>query len=403
MDLILYPFDDKAAISLTDLYDRAISEAVELFLVSAYLTEWKPKRSIGRDCQEMSFIVGTDFGITRKEACKAVLSWLPKSMKSDFLAADRISGFHPKLVLWMTKTGECHLVLGSSNLTQAAFSTNYEANVFLTIPKDQYDYIKEWIYSIRLQCSPISEDWIESYKETDKPRQGTSGKKSPVIALSLPSGKDINEAVKRRKAQQKAFAGIQDELIKLASKCASGEISNDSFYKDMMTLWGHHESRLQGRGFEIIGKHSDLKNTCFSLSTIVAKGSSLSVVALDNLVRKEIDRLASIENPNRGAWLSEMLCHFFPDRYPILNKPVRIWLQHNKFKGPRRASEGAILTSALSCVTPLQTTKQIRLQTYLNWITQSGNGIIKNLEKINNSEKRRNLKRQIQTTQKACG
>lgn len=342
MDLILHPVDGTVLLSLTDLYDRAISEAVELFIVSAYLTEWKPKGSIGKDCEEMSFIVGTDFGITRKDACKAVLAWLPKAMKSDFLAADRISGFHPKLVLWKTKTGEYHLVLGSSNLTQAAFSTNYEANVFLTIPKDKYDYIKEWVYFIRLQCSPISEDWLESYKEADKPRQGPSGKKPPVIALSLPSGEDINEAVKRRKAQQKAFAGIRDELIKLANKCAGGEISNATFYEDMMTLWGHHESRFQGRGFEILGKHSDWKDTCSSLSTIVAKGSSSSVVALDNLVRKEIDRLASTKNPNRGAWLSEMLCHFFPDRYPILNKPVRIWLQHNNFKGPRKASEGAL-------------------------------------------------------------
>lgn len=342
MDLILHPVNDSAVLSLTDLYDRAISEALELFIVSAYLTDWKPNGIINKDCEEMSFIVGTDFGLTRKDACKAVLAWLPKEMKSDFLAADRISGFHPKLVLWMTKTGECHLVLGSSNLTQAAFSTNYEANAFLTIPKAQYDYIKKWVYSIRLFCSPISEDWLESYKEADKPKQETGGKKPPVIALRLPSGEDINEAVKRRKVQQKAFAGIQDELIKLFNKCAAGKISNAAFYEAMMTRWGHHASRFQGRGFEIRGKHSDWKDICASLSTIVAKGSSSSVVALDNLVRKEIDRLASVENPNRGAWFSEMLCHFFPGRYPILNKPVRVWLQHNKFKGPRKASEGAL-------------------------------------------------------------
>src|SRR2546430_1237814 len=142
LDLILHPVDVPTVLSLTALYDRAISEAVELFIVSAYLTEWKPTESLAKDCEEMSFIVGTDFGITRKAACKAVLAWLPEAMKNDFLAADRISGFHPKLVLWKTKAGECHLVLGSSNLTQAAFSTNYEANVFSTIPKDQYDYIK---------------------------------------------------------------------------------------------------------------------------------------------------------------------------------------------------------------------------------------------------------------------
>jgi hypothetical protein len=335
MDVILHPVNGPTAFSLNNLYDRAVSEALELFIVSAYLTEWKPNGDINKDCEEMYFIVA---------ACKAVLAWLPQEMKADFLAADKISGFHPKLVLWKTKDGECHLVLGSSNLTQAAFSTNYEANVFLTISKDQYEEIKEWVYSIRLLCSPISEDWLEGYKEADKPKQGHSGKKPPVISLILPSGEDINEAVKRRRAQQKAFAGIQRELIDIVNKCASGKVTNQMFYDAMMTLWGYHTSpsRFQGKGFEILGKHSDWKATCTSLSTIVAKGKSASVVSLDNLVRKEIDRLASIENPNRGAWLSEMLCHFFPDRYPILNKPVRVWLQHSKYKGPRKASEGAL-------------------------------------------------------------
>jgi hypothetical protein len=110
----------------------------------------------------------------------------------------------------------------------------------------------------------------------------------------------------------------------------------------MMALWGHHSSRFQGRGFEISAKHSDWKQTCTSLAAIIAKGKSASIVALDNLVRKEIDRLASLQDPNRGAWLSEMLCHFFPDRYPVVAKPVRVWLQDNKYRGPRNASEGAL-------------------------------------------------------------
>ena len=215
MNVILHPVNGPITVSLINLYDRAVSEAVELFIVSAYLTEWKPKRNINKHCEELSFIVGTDFGLTRKDACKAVLSWLPKEMKSDFLAADKISGFHPKLVLWKTRTGECHLVLGSSNLTQAAFSTNYEANAFLTIPEGQYEEIKDWVYSIRLQCSPISEDWLEGYKEADKTGQAHEGKKSAVITLSLPSGEDINKAIKHRKAQQKTFMGIRDALIRV--------------------------------------------------------------------------------------------------------------------------------------------------------------------------------------------
>ena len=36
-----------------------------------------------------------------------------------------------------------------------------------------------------------------------------------------------------------------------------------------------------------------------------------------------------------------MLCHFFSEKYPILNKPVKAWLRNNKYAAPSRASEGA--------------------------------------------------------------
>jgi hypothetical protein len=340
LDIILHPQKSTTKFSLRDLYDRAISEAIELFIVSAYLTDWKPKKSISKKCEELSFIVGTDFGLTRKDACKAVLTWLPKEMKNDFLAADSLSGFHPKFVMWKT-SNKYNIVLGSSNLTQAAFTTNFEANIFSKISKQQYDVIKEWVYSIRLQSTPISQDWLDCYQESDKSKRSTSNKKQPVISLILPSGRDISAAVKRRKSQQKAFSNIKNKLKVLINKCAQGKISNARFYQEMMSLWGKHSSRFQGRGFEIRGKHSDWKATCKSLSKIIAKSDSYSELALDSLVRKEIDHLAEVQNPNRKAWLSEMLCHFFPEKYPIINDPVEAWLSHNKYRGPHNASDGA--------------------------------------------------------------
>jgi hypothetical protein len=341
MQIILHPTGTPGKESLTGLYDRAISEGVELFIITAYLTGWKPKSVLRNDCKELSFIVGTDFGITTKEACRSVLNWLPKTMKNDFLAADGVSGFHPKLVLWKNRNAEYNIVLGSSNLTQAAFSTNYEANVYSTISEEQYDAIKDWIYSVRLLCSPVSEDWIKEYKEATRPAAHKTGRKGPVISLDLPSGKDIDLAVKRRREQQKAFTKIGPQLLSPIENCAEGKISNVDFYESMMALWGSHDSRFQGRGFEISGKHSAWKQVCTSISRLLAKAPILSLGAMDNLVRKEIDVLASAENPNRGAWLSEMLCHFFPERYPILNNPVKAWLKHNKYKSPSNASEGA--------------------------------------------------------------
>ena len=340
MKIILHPISDLDEQSLKDLYSKAISEAIELFIITAYLTNWTTESTIREDCEEFSFIVGTDFGITTKKACRSVLKWFPEKMKNSFLAVDSISGFHPKLVLWKNFKGECNIVLGSSNITQAAFSRNFEANVYSSIPVEQYYEIKKWIYDIQEQCTPISEDWVDKYTEATRLINKPGGKKNPVVSFILPTGKDIEAAIKVRRAQQKAFMGIKDEFVTLIQRCASGKISNSMFYQKMMSLWGCHESRLQGRGFEILGKHSHWNQICVSLSAILENGDK-PVSAMDNMVRKEIDKLTETENPNRGAWFSEMLCHFFPDRYPIRNKPVKDWLKYNKYRAPRKASEGA--------------------------------------------------------------
>jgi hypothetical protein len=61
---------------------------------------------------------------------------------------------------------------------------------------------------------------------------------------------------------------------------------------------------------------------------------------LDQLVTKEIDQLGKGGNPMRRAWLSEMLCHYFPELYPISNKPVQKWLSKIKLRSRRGATEG---------------------------------------------------------------
>jgi hypothetical protein len=124
-------------------------------MLSAYLTHWHPGRSLGTQCQEFLFIVGTDFGLTRKDACRAVLKWLPAQFKCNFLAVDQVAGFHPKVLFWKEQNGSCHLVLGSSNITQAAFATNYEANVRTRISKKQYAALRTWLQQVEDASSPI--------------------------------------------------------------------------------------------------------------------------------------------------------------------------------------------------------------------------------------------------------
>jgi len=97
VDLLLAPTIDG---ELSSYYERAFKNAVELFVVTAYLTEWETSLELNPDCRSFRVIIGRDFGITRKVACEKVLQWLPRERKAQFLVADRIGGFHPKAVFW---------------------------------------------------------------------------------------------------------------------------------------------------------------------------------------------------------------------------------------------------------------------------------------------------------------
>jgi hypothetical protein len=61
---------------------------------------------------------------------------------------------------------------------------------------------------------------------------------------------------------------------------------------------------------------------------------------LDHVVSEQIDRLEKSHNPARGAWFSEMLCHFLPDRYPLKNGPVQRWLKEIHYRGTRGLTPG---------------------------------------------------------------
>jgi hypothetical protein len=58
------------------------------------------------------------------------------------------------------------------------------------------------------------------------------------------------------------------------------------------------------------------------------------------LLSAEIDSLAKLGNPARGAWFSEMLCHYLPKQYPVLNGPVKKWIAANHWRPRRGSSEG---------------------------------------------------------------
>ena len=189
----------------------------------------------------------------------------------------------------------------------------------------------------------MTPDWIENHY-TEAPRKRKPGQKqqttSAAIQLLLPTGKLYARDVLVRRKQQKSFAQIENPLRQLARRAASGTLSNPSFWRQFWGLWADHESRFQGSGLQISGKAANWRQASRALITVIELPKSVSGPERDHVVSREIDKLAKAGNPARGAWLTEMLCHFFPERSPIVNGPVIKWLRKNKWRPTPRATEG---------------------------------------------------------------
>ena len=336
MELLLHSPDSNCNLSAS--YKRAFEKATELFVVSAFLTSWDTSLVLNSNCQKFRLIIGKDFGITRKDACRKVMGWLPPQRKHDFRAADRIVGFHPKAVFWRESDGGCFAIIGSSNLTDAAFGLNFEANVFLPIDSSEYGAAKVWLNKIEHLSIPVDDGWLQHYNEAAIWSQ-VSGKRKPqpqpVLPLELPAPAKARDLVIERRARLKAFNKVKADFRKLFKGCASGRISSTEFYSELPAIWD--ECRLQGRGWEIKGKHGDFRALSKSYLRIVDANEE----ERDDVVRGEIDDLAKRRIPTRGSFLSEMLCLSFPDKYPVVGYPVWEFLKDKKYRALRGASEGS--------------------------------------------------------------
>lgn len=342
MDLLLHA--PTIVGELSSYYERAFKDAVELFVVTAYLTEWDASLELNPECRSFRVIIGRDFGITRKVACEKVLQWLPRERKAQFLVADRIGGFHPKAVFWREKKGKCFAIVGSSNLTRAAFKTNYEANVFFPLSESDYVKAKRWVKNIEKQSVVVSEDWLRKYNEAPLLGRGKKGPAkeeqdpAPVIALELPNPMGMEERLAIRRDQLAMYDKKRAGLIRLFRRCASGQINSEEFYNQLPTYWSREAGdRLQSAGWERNGKGSDFQKLSISFLRIL----STAPEDRDDVVAEEIDRLAADKVATRGAFLSEMLCLRFPEEYPVLNKPVKDYLKKVEPRASHESSEGS--------------------------------------------------------------
>jgi hypothetical protein len=346
MAILLCP-NEKQPRELRKVYERAFSEATEAYLATAYLTEWENQLPLGPQCGRAVVLVGTDFGLTRKRAMLNMLRWAAKNRDCLLLAMPCVAnrGFHPKLLVWKDGRGVAHVLVGSSNLSRAAFEANIEANVVMDISDDEYRCITEWLdgFADSDGSIPITEDWINHhYSEASLVRSTSQrGKVPQMLRLKLARGRSYSAHLKYRRRQQKAFARIAEKVERAARRCAAGKLTNAVFWETFWRLWSRHPSRFQGAGMERLGKSADWREACKTLVRVLdARRSHTTTARLDLMVAFEIDRLRSLRVPVWRAWLSEMLCHYLPNLYPLSNGPVRKWLKAENWRGRRGTTEG---------------------------------------------------------------
>src|ERR1700730_7096903 len=208
--LILHPGSPK----LRALYRRAFREARELYIASAYLTSWNSSLRLNNKCK-FRMIIGKDFGITRKAACKKVLKWLPSECKRSFFVASYIGGFHPKAMFWKDSNGYRYALVGSSNLTEAAFHRNYEANLYARVSTQIYDRAVTWIENVISDpklTREVTDKWLDSYNELKLTGKINLRTRLPLVSdyldeLQLPyvSRKKVEEKLNWRRFQVRNF------------------------------------------------------------------------------------------------------------------------------------------------------------------------------------------------------
>ncbi len=340
MQLVLVPSNQSG--EMKKIYEKAFSEATELYVLSAYLTEWNFHGELNPKCSMFRLIVGTDFGITRKSALEEALVWLPNDQKCNFLAVDHVSGFHPKAAFWKDKKDDYYCVIGSSNQTNAAFNTNYEANILLKITSKHFNQALTWIKNIEDSCSQVNESWIKNYEEgepSSKRKPKHNGKNYGMSAENFKVPPNFEqEFLLDRQRQMAAYAKIRKKFMALVKKCAAGEKSNTEFYREFIRLWGtgHHVS-FQTDGWKRTGKNSDFSEVCESL----IKVRDSDVTNRDDVVRVELDRLEKLKIPTRKSLFTEFLCKELPDDFPVWNKPIERYLKSHQLDFPRASSFGS--------------------------------------------------------------
>lgn len=348
---------------LRSVYRSAFERASEIYLANAFLTEWPSDLTLNPRCSIFRLVIGADFGTTRKAAVEASLDWLPVRFRGCILAFNQQGvSFHPKSMLWKEHDGTHHVLIGSSNLTNAAFTRNVEANVTLRLSATEYEHALAWFTEIESRSVEVNERWLDAYEEAPvrAPRRdpenandvvGTDEDDEEVdapvfdLALELQTAeerRDFSEFLAQRRQQRATFdAQVKRDLTTLiyasAARSTWTDENNLEFYDELIRLWGKdHTTRMGGMQWVIRGKHANHQELARSLAAVLNARAN----ERDAVVQTEKDRLSVAGVSTRRALFTELLCHLFPTKYPILDGPVRRWRSEVGFDERIGGTEG---------------------------------------------------------------
>lgn len=137
-------------------------------------------------------------------------------LKANLRVAEGIDGFHPKAVFWKDMNDNRFALVGSSNLTRAAFDSNYEANIRSTLSDGDYAAVLAWVKRIGDESVGVAE-WPPTYKEARLVGKRGSGHKGKSTALkttsSLPSPPSIYLGHLGCKSKLRNVAGSCEDML----------------------------------------------------------------------------------------------------------------------------------------------------------------------------------------------
>lgn len=332
-----------------DLFSE-IEAASEVLIATAFshMTGWMVlEKSIKQSSASIKILTGLDFWQTEPEVLRR---WhdLGKSMDLDSRIYTGNNVFHPKVFVVTGKTKSFALV-GSGNLSEGGLRNNVECFVYVKEGRS-IDDLKAWfngIFDSDAYSCPVTSTDITEYAHERKPysKQIKGFNKSRKSFVQRIGQRHQASLAKWNKAVSEARKYFASKEFKSSFKEFVAEVDE---FKGLLNYPEFDFDRNRwSRAYDIqaLGHIIPLnKAKVFDQSRRLKSG-------LRRLVDEEIDvvdRINSLVDKAERTYVSylgmnmttKVLAAHQPEKWPVLNEPVRKTLKHFGYTVPRGLSEG---------------------------------------------------------------